>query len=284
MIDEVWVSKFFPKLSNVALLASGGQKVVFSADHNLNGPIVLKLIRENQNPERTNRENIAVSKINSPRVPQILQTGTVKAESGDVIWILENRISGSSLRQLIEHSCLPLSQIVRIAVQILEALSSAESVNIVHRDIKPENIMRDSNNDYWLLDFGIARHLDLVSITPTDAPQGPSTLGYAPPEQYQNRKKEIDIRADLFALGVTLSEAATGHHPFRHGARDIWEVRRRTESASAPTLQISGDKGNKVAEFIATMMRRRPDHRPRTAELALSWARELQQQYPCNSL
>jgi len=57
---------------------------------------------------------------------------------------------------------------------------------------------------FWLLDFGIARHLDLSSLTATSLPYGKMTLGYAPPEQCRNFKREIDSRADLFALGVTM--------------------------------------------------------------------------------
>lgn len=63
-------------------------------------------------------------------------------------------------------------------------------MSLVHRDIKPLNIILDNKGKFWLLDFGIAKHLDLVSITPTNNPFGPFTLGYASSEQFRNFKKD----------------------------------------------------------------------------------------------
>jgi serine/threonine-protein kinase len=81
---------------------------------------------------------------------------------------------------------------------------AAEAVSIVHRDVKPANIIVDPQGEFWLIDFGVARHLDLDSLTATAAPGGCGTIGYAPAEQCRNDKPDIDARADLFALGVTL--------------------------------------------------------------------------------
>src|SRR5688572_8842283 len=99
--------------------------------------------------------------------------------------------------------------------------------------------MKSVKGDYWLLDFGIARHLDLSSLTPTLA-SGVGTLGYAPPEQYRNWKSDIDSRADLFAVGVTGFEAATGVHPFRDGAKSGAEVIDRIENRLHPVPSIQG--------------------------------------------
>jgi serine/threonine protein kinase len=104
--------------------------------------------------------------------------------------------------------------VLRLGLHVLEALERAETVQIVHRDVKPDNIMCDGEGNFWLLDFGIARHLELSSLTPTASPFGKMTLGYAPPEQCRNVKGDIDSRADLFALGVTLHECATGRNGF----------------------------------------------------------------------
>ena len=88
--------------------------------------------------------------------------------------------------------------------------------------------MVDRNGEYWLLDFGIARHLDKESITASGAMFGPASAGYAPPEQFRNIKTEIDIRTDLFAIGVVAYEALTGSHPFLQGAKDRVDAYRRT--------------------------------------------------------
>ncbi|MFX8601132.1 serine/threonine protein kinase, partial [Acinetobacter baumannii] len=74
--------------------------------------------------------------------------------------------------------------------------------------------MIDLNGDFWLLDFGIARHLAMSSLTADFRTFGKFTPGYAPIEQWRNLKSEIDSRSDMFALGVTIIEASTGVNPF----------------------------------------------------------------------
>lgn len=100
-------------------------------------------------------------------------------------------------------------------------------------------------------------------------------MGYAPPEQYRNQKRDIDIRADLFALGVTLCECATGQHPFTSGARDVGEVLRRIEGQPVPPFSVPGDNGGALCDLLVTLMQRRPDHRVQSAAEALAWLRAL---------
>ena len=158
---------------------------------------------------------------------------------------------------------------------MLEALVSAEQVHIVHRDVKPDNIMCDLNNNFWLLDFGVARHLSLDSLTATASPLGKFTAGYAPPEQFKNFKNDIDARADLFALGVTLYQCATGVNPFQHAARDWTEVLRRVEHQPLPPLSLSFGSANEFKDLVSTMVQKRPDHRQATANEALDWMKEI---------
>lgn len=272
--EAPWLSVSFPELSNVSKLGEGGQKVVFSATHATDGEVVLKLIRAGQNPARIEREIQAVQTVISHRVPKVLDAGVADTQAGSFIWLREQRVVGECLRDELEHRTLRLDEALRLGLHVLEALADAERYRIVHRDVKPENIMVDGNGDFWLLDFGIARHLDLESLTAT-ALGGVGTVGYAPPEQYQNRKREIDARADLFALGVTLYEVLAGHHPFRAGARDVREVLRRIEQSSLPPLVVEGDRSGEFAGFVATLAQRRREHRPMSAADALDWLRKV---------
>ena len=133
---------------------------------------------------------------------------------------------------------------------MLSILDRSEDQNIVHRDIKPENIIIDTNNKFWLIDFGISRHLDLESITASNSPFGPCTIGYSSAEQFRNIKKEIDIRADLFSLGVVAAEMIIGYNPFFYNTNDIIQVIKNIENQPLPLLRISGD-----SQFLLAKLR-----------------------------
>jgi serine/threonine-protein kinase len=274
-IDPAWLGQQFPTLKALAPLVQGGQKIVYTAHHPSEGDVVLKIVHPAQDPERVRREILAVQKAACPRVPKILETGTLRTNVGDVIWVREQMIAGDSVRAVIQRGPLGKSDLLRLAAHLLEALADAEKVQIVHRDVKPENIIRDAHGKFWLLDFGIARHLDLASLTGSHSPFGVGTAGYAPPEQFRNRKREIDGRADLFALGVTLYECATATNPFRTGARDDLEILRNVERMALPPLQLAFDGSGEIRTFVSALTQKRPDHRPTSVADALQWVKDI---------
>lgn len=277
MITEVWLQQAFPGLGNFEKIGEGGQKWVIGASHPVDGDVVLKLIKPGMDLDRVRREILAVRQANSNRVPSILDTGIAKGSPvGDLVWMREQRIRGRSLRELITAGTMLPQAVLKIGIQVLEALLDVGRVRIIHRDIKPDNIMIDLHGDAWLLDFGIARHLDLNSLTATAALGGPCTIGYAPPEQYRNLKGDITEAADLFALAVTLVECLSGKHPYRDGARDVPEVIRRIEGAPLPMPNIPQDTERKFRDLLASMGQRRVDCRPQSVAEALEWAKGLQ--------
>lgn len=176
---------------------------------------------------------------------------------------------------MLQAGPLNTTRLLRLGLHTLDALSKAEAEQIVHRDVKPQNIMLDAAGHFWLLDFGLARHLTLSSMTPTADPFGKCTPGYAPPEQFRNIKSEIDGRADLFALGVTLYECATGSNPFRHGARNVLDIFRNVETKHLVPLSLKFGSANEFRDLVATMTQKRRDHRPRTVAEALDWMMDI---------
>lgn len=272
------VRRILPDLKSVSPLGSGGQKVVFSAEHPTDGPVVLKLIKPGQNPERVTRELRAAQEITSPRIPALYELGSAldpSSPGSQILWIREQRIEGRTLFQHLQTiGTVDFATTHSLVIQMLEALAAAETANIVHRDVKPGNIIVTPSYDFFLLDFGYARHLDLESATATGA-FGVGTPGYAPPEQYRNLKTEIDSRTDLFGLGVTTYEAHAGYNPFRQGARDIGEICRRIENSSHTPLAISGDQSGELSGLVNTMLKARRDHRPSSVAEALDWARSI---------
>jgi serine/threonine-protein kinase len=270
-LDVDWLKTKFCSLKNLTPIGSGGQKWVFGAEHPNEGSVVLKLIQPRMSIDLVTREMTAVQQVASSRVPEILEAGEIDSPLGKCFWFVERRILGSPVSDVLRLGPLSTPRLLRLALHVLQALAKSERQQIVHRDVKPANIMCDRHDGFWLLDFGLARHLQLSSLTPTADAFGKCTPGYAPPEQFRNLKRNIDSRTDLFALGVTLFECATGRNPFHHGARDALEILQRVETRPLPPLNLSFGAAHDFRDLVASMTQKRRDHRPRTAEEALAW-------------
>jgi serine/threonine-protein kinase len=273
-IDIDWLASRFPDLDSIERVGSGGQKWVFAATHPVDGAIVLKLLKPNTSVSLVRRELRAQSTIQSRRIPQVFGDGTVASPVGDLLWIREKRIAGSDLRTHQSSCPLELTLCHRFAYQIAEALLAAEKQQIVHRDVKPDNVLIDSRQSFWLIDFGIARHLDLASLTPSDSPFGKATPGYAPLEQVYNRKRDIDARTDAFAYGVTLYECLHGHNPFRKDKTDVNDVIEMMEETVCLTVDRVGTPET-LAVIISACTQREYHHRPASFSVILNLLSEM---------
>ena len=274
-MDIPWIAAQFPQLVGLQSFAKGGQKMVFAAQHAAEGEVVLKLLLKATGGERLEREVLAGQLVECDRVPRVYETGSLATPIGECIWLREQRVQGTTLRTRLNAGALEFGGVVRLGIQLLSTLAQAEAKRIVHRDIKPENVMVDQTGNFWLLDFGLARHLDLESLTATRHHFGVGTFGYSAPEQMRNRKREIDGRADLFAVGVLLYECATGANPFLVGARDQLEVMRRLELQPLPRLQLPEDRDGALADLVAALVQKYPTQRPRSVAEALTWMNEI---------
>lgn len=270
-----WLQASFPDLTYITPLKQGGQKLVFSAKHATDGDVVFKLVRPSTSAEEIAREILAVTKVQSPRVPAIFGNGKVATPVGDCVWIREQRIDGASVRDILGGGALNPKETLRLGLHTLEALVKAQEVDIVHRDVKPDNLMRDVAGSFWLLDFGLSRHLSLDSLTATAQPFGKVTWGYSPPEQCRNLKPAIDSRADLFALGVTLFECGIGSNPFRARAPDALLMLHDVETMPLPELMLPIAAQREFRDLVAAMTQKRPYHRPLDAAEALEWMQEV---------
>lgn len=274
-IDPGWLQSQFPTLHDISPLSEGGQKQVFRCYHQERGDCVLKVVLPGSEG-RMDREIEAVVRVGCEFIPQIYQIGEINAPFGRFIVILEQRINGFTLRERLQSSKNGFSktEILNLAYCLLSAATHAENAKVVHRDIKPENIIIETTGKAWLLDFGIARILDLDSMTRTDAVSGPHTPGYGAPEQFRYRKHDIDGRTDLFAIGVVLYEVATGINPFLFRARDRIDVLNRVEKMPLSRLKLDWDDGQ-FADLVATMTQKFPHQRPRACSEALGWLNEI---------
>ena len=130
---------------------------------------------------------------------------------GEVAVIAMESVEGESLRHILSRFApLSVRKGTEWAGQICAALKEAHAQGIVHRDLKPENVMLDASGHVKVMDFGIARSLE-VGATTTGSVVG--TPAYMAPEQAEG--KPVDHRADIYALGVMLYEMFTGETPFK---------------------------------------------------------------------
>lgn len=272
MIDVRTVTAEFPELSDVTLMPSvSGQKEVVKARYK-SALVVLKLVKERAvDDKRTDRELEAVRKIGGSYIPRVLEAGQRNIAGQVRFYVIEEFIEGETYRERLARKPIQeIQDVVAIVDALLSACVDFEAVDIVHRDLKPENLIIDRAEKLWVIDFGIARHLNLISITP-DGPFGIGTPGYAAPEQFHNIKAEINARTDLFAVGVTAYEALCGYNPLTRGLNDAYAILRRTEASDLAPLRIKGDSGGELSRFITTLAQRFASRRPQTAREAVEW-------------
>ena len=259
------------EFEKIELMARGGQKIVFDGVHNSYGETVIKLYFQLNDP-RSLREIQIERDLNLCMVPKIYETGTIEYEGTETLYIIEQKVKGTELRKVLESGKrFSLEEAVTFLEQGLEFIACIENKGIVHRDIKPENIIRADDGRIFFLDFGIARILGADSLTRTGAMMGPHTPGYAAPEQFNNLKKEIDSRADIFSLGVVTYECITGKNPFREGSINALEVLQKTETITPVQYSIKGDTQSQFMALLGAMMGKYPSRRPRTAKQAIDW-------------
>ena len=252
-------------------IASGGMADVWrGTDMKLGREVAVKLLKDSvaKDPtvaERFRREARSLARLTHPNIVAVYDC---IEEDGQVALIMR-LIHGKSLRSLLDEApekgqragTLSVHLTVHIGRSIAAALAKAHSENIVHRDIKPANILIMENGDVLLTDFGIAKPLKASEDDGTDLTRADIMMGtakYLSPEQVQGR--ELDGRADIYALGLVLYECLAGEVPFR-GENDQATAVARLQRDPTPLNGIRPDIPSTVVSVIHKMLRRRPENR-----------------------
>jgi non-specific serine/threonine protein kinase len=206
-----------------AQLGAGGMGEVYLArDPRLDRAVALKVLPPDvaadiDRMQRFAREAKAASALNHPNVATIHDIG----ESDSVRFIVMEYVEGQTLAQRLANQSLTVREVIDVALQVADALEVAHGKGITHRDIKPANLMVTPRGQVKVLDFGIAKTArseaappKQVMTTSVETAVGLviGSVPYMSPEQVLGRV--VDHRSDLFSLGVTLYELATGRHPF----------------------------------------------------------------------
>ena len=215
------------------MLGEGGMGAVYTAmDRELDRVVALKVIRSElaDKPEilqRFKQELILARLVTHRNVIRIFDLGV----SGNVKFITMDFVEGRDLKSVIsEQRKLPAGKASDIIRQMCLGLEAAHSEGVVHRDLKPQNIMLDAQGRVYLMDFGLARSMELVGMTRTGALLG--TPAYMSPEQAKGEK--VDARTDLFSLGVIFYELVTGTLPYQADTMMATLIKRAKEPPVPP--------------------------------------------------
>ncbi|MCI0404002.1 MAG: protein kinase [Acidobacteria bacterium] len=262
-------------------LGGGGMGVVYKAeDLKLGRLVALKFLpddvaRDEAAVERFKREARAASALDHPNICTIYEIGEHEGQP----FIAMQYLEGETLKQRIDaQRALPDEEVMRVGLQVAEALEAAHGKGIVHRDIKPANIFLTSRGQVKVLDFGLAKLVHsagditaTASLTQTGA--APGTLPYMAPEQL--RGQEVDGRADIHAFGCVLYEMATGQRPFRAelGSQLIDDILHKVPAAPG---RLNPDLPPDLERIILKCLEKDPENRYQSAKELLVDLRRLE--------
>lgn len=246
------LAPLFPGLEIQSLLGQGGMGAVYQARQvRLDRLVALKVIRpESANDpafaERFHREARTLARMNHPNIVGVHDFGEVECEGATLYYFVMEFVDGMNLRQWMQAGRVSVEQAATILAQVCDALQYAHDEGVVHRDIKPENLLLDRRGRVKIADFGLARLVvgsaEDFALTGTHQVMG--TPRYMAPEQLAG-SRDVDHRADIYALGVVFYEMLTGSLPLG--------------SFDPPSARVGCD--SRLDQIVLTALASDPDRR-----------------------
>jgi Tol biopolymer transport system component len=259
----------------LSLVGSGGMGEVYRArDPKLNRTIAIKVLPETTaaDPERRVRFEREAQSIAALSHPNIVTIYSVEEADG-VLFLTMEYVEGKPLSDMIVKGGLPLRPILNLAIPLADAISAAHQKGITHRDLKPANVMVTTDGRVKVLDFGLAK---LMEVSPVEAgvtglPTGHltgegrivGTVAYMSPEQAEG--KPIDHRSDIFSLGVMLYEMATGERPFK-GDTTVSTITSILWDTPRPITELNQELPRDIAKIVRRCLVKDTEHRYQTAK------------------
>lgn len=179
--------------------------------------------------DRFRHEAAILGRLHHPGIAQIYEAGTHEASGSVVPFIALELVEGESLTQYTKRRRLDLRARIELVARVCDAVAHAHQRGVVHRDLKPANILVDAAGQPKVLDFGVARLLELdgeLQTLHTRTGQIIGTLQYMSPEQVSGDPAAVGRPSDVYALGVILYELLTGQPPYDLARRSLPEAAR----------------------------------------------------------
>src|SRR5262245_21329717 len=259
----------------LAAIGAGGMGEVYKArDTRLDRTVAIKVLSRqlSTTPDakaRFEREAKTIAALNHPHICTLYDVG----EADGAGYLVMEYLEGESLARKLEKKALSVTEALRIAVEIADALDKAHRQKVTHRDIKPGNIMLTAGGAK-LLDFGLAKIAQesqpgpsSLSALPTNAAltaEGTilGTLQYMSPEQLEGL--DADARTDIFSFGAVLYEMVTGHKAF-NGKSQASLISAIMSGAPEPLAKLQPLTPPALERLVATCLAKKPDDRWQTA-------------------
>ena len=248
-------------------IGEGGMGVVYRAiDEALERPVAIKLLGDGMRHDeaavaRFHREARVASSLNHPNVCTVYDTGEDEGRPYLVMELLE----GATLAHELRREAMAVERLLEVAIQVADALDAVHVVGLVHRDIKPANVFITRGDLVKVLDFGLARPVELA-LEDASRLSLPGflagTVTHLSPEQVAGAR--ADPRADLFSLGVVLYEMATGTLPFR-GATPVEALSQVLHRTPTPADELNPAVPAALAAIIERALEKDPGRRYQSA-------------------
>jgi serine/threonine-protein kinase len=266
----------------VRQLGHGGMSRVYLAiDKHNQQEVVLKfpndeLIGDIAVFERYKREAEIGNRLHHPYIQQALNVGEERRGH----YLVFEYLQGRSLREVLEDAApdtLPLSDALRIAIELCEALAYCHKQGVFHRDIKPENVMILDNGDIKIIDFGIALLEGARRVTWRGLSGTVGTPDYMSPEQLRGERGTAS--SDIYGVGVILYEMLCGHTPFE--GENVFAIMNLHVSQDPPSiLEARPTLSPALATVVMRAIRRDPEKRYKHIEDMLHDLRNLEEVKP----
>jgi len=247
-----------------ASIGAGGMGAVFRAlDQRLDRPVALKVLPPMQALEpdvvsRFYQEGKSAAQLDHENIARVYSMG----HDQGLHYIAFEYIEGTTLRDRVDASGpLPVGEVLRMTLQIAEALDHAASRSVVHRDVKPSNIIVDRQGRAKLVDMGLARRFerDLHEDGLTHSAVTLGTFDYISPEQGVN-PKEVDARSDLYSLGCTIFHVLTGSPPYPGGTA-VQKILKHREAPIPDIRERNPEIPAEIADLVRRLMSKDPNQR-----------------------